>query len=167
VGSFRDAIRSLAEAHIKHGALLLHGLLAELELQTGRFQEALATVDEAISLTRESGRVSDDAFLHRLRGEILLKLDGPGAAENPLRTAVAVAKEQGARTYDLLASLRLAKLYQSTGRPSDAHAVLAPALEGFWPTPEMPAIAEAQALLEGLSPCAGVMEGRPADRLTK
>jgi hypothetical protein len=47
----------------------------------------------------------------------------------------------------LLASLALAKLYQLTNRPVDAHAVLAPALEGFAPTPEMPQIAEAQALL--------------------
>ena len=44
-------------------------------------------------------------------------------------------------------SLALAKLYQSTIRPVDAHAVLAPALEGFSPTAEMPEIAEAQALL--------------------
>ena len=35
-------------------------------------------------------------------------------------------------------------------RPADAHAVLAPALEGFAPTPEMPEIAEAQALLAAL-----------------
>jgi hypothetical protein len=44
--------------------------------------------------------------------------------------------------------LSLARLYQSTGRPNDAHAVLAPALEGFSPTPEMPEIGEAQTLLE-------------------
>ena len=44
----------------------------------------------------------------------------------------------------------LAKLYQSTGRPVDAHAVLAPALEGFSPTPEMPEIAEAEAVLAAL-----------------
>jgi hypothetical protein len=43
--------------------------------------------------------------------------------------------------------LSLAKLYRLTGRPAEAHAVLAPALEGFAPTPEMPEIAEAQALL--------------------
>jgi hypothetical protein len=45
----------------------------------------------------------------------------------------------------------LARLYRSTGRPADAHAVLSPALESFSPTPELPEIAEAQALLEGLS----------------
>jgi hypothetical protein len=50
-----------------------------------------------------------------------------------------------------LASLALAKLLQSTGRPVEAHAVLAPALEGFWPTPEMPQIAEAQSLLGALA----------------
>ena len=48
------------------------------------------------------------------------------------------------------AALALAKLYQSTARPADAHAVLGPALEGFSPTLEMPEIAEAQALLAAL-----------------
>ena len=41
--------------------------------------------------------------------------------------------------------------YQSTARPNEAYAVLAPALEGFTPTPEMPEIAEAQALMERLA----------------
>jgi hypothetical protein len=36
---------------------------------------------------------------------------------------------------------------KQAGRPVEAHDVLAPALEGFSPTPEMPEIAEAQALL--------------------
>ena len=48
------------------------------------------------------------------------------------------------------ASLSLAKLYQSTARLADAHAVLAPALEGFSPTPEMREIEEAQALIVAL-----------------
>ena len=50
-----------------------------------------------------------------------------------------------------MASYSLAKLYQATGRPDDAQAILAPALEGFLPTPEMLEIAEAQALLSRLS----------------
>ena len=68
-----------------------------------------------------------------------------------MQAAIAIAKQQGARSYELLASLSLAKLYQSTGRPVDAHAVLMPALEGFSPTPEMPEIAEARALIERLA----------------
>jgi hypothetical protein len=74
----------------------------------------------------------------------------PAAIEEALQTAIAIANGQGARGYALLASHSLAKLYQSTGRRDDAQAILAPALEGFSPTPEMPEIAEAQALLRRL-----------------
>ena len=73
------------------------------------------------------------------------------AAEEAFRQAIDVANTQGARSYVLVASLSLAKLYQSTGCPVEAHAVLAPALEGFARTPEMSEIAEAQARLGGLS----------------
>jgi hypothetical protein len=88
-----------------------------------------------------------------MRGELLLKHDpsNPTAAEDASRKAITIAGQQGARSYVLLASLSLAKLYQSTARPAEAHAVLAPALAGFSPTPEMPEIAEAQALMERLA----------------
>ena len=83
---------------------------------------------------------------------MLLKRDpaNPAPAEEAFLTAIAVAKQQGTRSFELRAALSLAKLYQSTGRPAEAHAVLAPALEGFSPTPEMPEIAEAQALVAAL-----------------
>ncbi|HTR15029.1 MAG TPA: hypothetical protein VMI72_17705 [Roseiarcus sp.] len=75
----------------------------------------------------------------------------PAPAEEALFTAIAVAREQGSRAFALRAAPSLAKLYQSTGRPDEAHAVLAPGLEGFSPTPEMPEIAEAQVLLSQLT----------------
>jgi len=75
----------------------------------------------------------------------------PAPAEEALLTAIAVAKQQATRSFELRAALSLAKLYQSTGRPADAHAVLAPALEGFAPTPKMPEIAEARALPRALN----------------
>jgi hypothetical protein len=74
----------------------------------------------------------------------------PAPAEEAFKTAITIAKQQGARSFELQAALSLATLYQSTGRPAEAHAVLAPALEGFAPTPEMPEIAEAQAWLAAL-----------------
>ena len=65
--------------------------------------------------------------------------------------AVVVAREQGARAFELRAALSLAKHYHSTHRPLEAHNVLAPALEGFSPTPDFPEIAEAQTLLVALA----------------
>ena len=95
-----------------------------------------------------------------MRGEILLKRDpsDPAPAEEAFRTSVAIAKEQSARSPVLLASLSLAKLLHSIGRAAEAHAVLAPALEGFAPTPEMPEIAEAQALLVAIEAGAHVRQ---------
>jgi len=73
------------------------------------------------------------------------------SAEDSFLSAIAIAQQQGARTDRLHAALALAKLYQASGRPGDARVVLAPALEGFTPTPELPEIGKARALLEGLS----------------
>ena len=129
------------------------GLLAQLEAETLGADSALARIDEAFALSDKVEHRCSLSFLHRVRGEILLRRDpaDPVPAEEALRTSIAIAKEQDARSPLLLASLSLAKLYQSTGRPLEAHDVLAPALEGFSQTPEMQEIAEAQTLLAALS----------------
>jgi predicted ATPase len=128
------------------------GLLAEIEAQDDA-EGALSRIDEALTLAGETGERWSDAFLHRLRGEILLKRDSANTApaEDALLTATAIAQQQKARSFELRAALSLAKLYHSMDRPPDAHAALAPSLEGFLPTPEFPEIAEAQALLAALA----------------
>ncbi|HZZ24541.1 MAG TPA: adenylate/guanylate cyclase domain-containing protein [Roseiarcus sp.] len=132
---------------------LYKATLAEAEARAGDTASALSILDEALATSERTGHRTFDAELHRVRGEMLLKRDPATAApaEEALLTAIAVSKRQATRSFELRATLSLAKLYQSTGRPADAHAVLAPALEGFGPTPEMPEIAEAQTLLAALA----------------
>jgi predicted ATPase len=129
------------------------GLRAELEAETGSADVALTSIDEGLATSQETGERISDSILYRLRGDILLKRDpaNPAPAEEAFRAAVAIAQAQKARSFELQAALSLAKLYQSTARPIDALAVLRPALEGFAPTPEMPEIAEARALLAVLA----------------
>jgi class 3 adenylate cyclase/tetratricopeptide (TPR) repeat protein len=129
------------------------GVLARLESAAQNYERALALIDEALAIGQEGGDRLYDPNLHRLRGYILLKRDlaNFAQAENAFKTSLAVAKQQGARTMELLASFALAKLYQATGRLAEAHAVLAPALEGFSPTPEMPVIAKAQTMVAALA----------------
>jgi tetratricopeptide (TPR) repeat protein len=145
----RRVLATLVEQGVKVNLGFYTGLLAELEAETLGAEAALARIDEAFRLSNAVEHGCSLPFLHRLRGELLLKRDPSdhAPAEEAFRTSIAIAKEQGARSPMLLASLALAKLLQSAGRPADAQAVLAPALEGFSPTPEMPEIAEAQALL--------------------
>jgi class 3 adenylate cyclase/tetratricopeptide (TPR) repeat protein len=132
---------------------LFETALAEAEAQAGEIEAALATVDHAVALTERTGQRWCEADTHCVRGEILLKRDltNPAPAEEAFLTAVAVAQQQKARSLELRAALSLARLYQSTGRPADAHAVLAPALDGFSSTPEFPEVSEAQTLLAVLA----------------
>jgi class 3 adenylate cyclase len=126
------------------------GLLAAMQIETkGEEERAAARIDEALALAQQTGEHWTDAFLHRIRGEILLKLNSANTApaEDAFLTAIAIAQQQQAKAFELRAALSLAKLYQSTNRTADAHAVLAPALQGFSPTPEFPEIEQAQKLL--------------------
>ena len=131
---------------------LIKVTLAEAEARAGHPDRAIAILEEALATSDRTGYRAFEAELHRARGEILLKRDpaNPAPAEEAFLTAIAVAKQQATRSFELRAALSVAKLFRSTGRPADAHAVLAPALEGFAPTPEMPEIAEAHALLATL-----------------
>jgi hypothetical protein len=84
---------------------------------------------------------------------MLLKRDpvNSAATQEAFLTAIAVSKQQSTHSFELRAALSLARLYQSNGCHVEGHAVLAPVLEGFAPTPEMPEIAEAEELLSRLA----------------
>jgi predicted ATPase len=147
----RKALAAFTGQGNKLSVPFYQGLLAEIEAQ-GDAEGALIRIEEALTLAGETAEHWSDALLHRLRGEILLKRDpaNTAPAEDALLTAIALAQQQKARSFELCAALSLAKLYQSSNRAADAHAALAPALEGFLPTPEFPEIAEAQTLLAAL-----------------
>ena len=155
-GGGLDDMRRGVELLREQNVLLFDGLLkialAEAEAGAGDPERAIAILDEALATCDRTGYRAFEAELHRARGEILLKRDpaNPAPAEEALLTAIAVAKQQGTRSFELRAALSLAKIYQSISRPADAHAVLALRSMAFTPTPEMPEIAEAQALLAAL-----------------
>ena len=157
IGGGLEGMRRGAELLREQNVLVFDGLLkialAEAEARAGDPARAIATLDEALATSDRTGHRAFEAELHRARGQILLKRDptNPALAEEAFQTSIAVSKQQSTRSFELRGALSLAKLYQLTSRPADAHAVLAPALEGFSPTPEMPEIAEAQALLAALA----------------
>ena len=152
LAELRDGLTAFTEQGNRTYVPFLKALLAETEAERQDSERALARIDEALTLVGETGEHWTDAFLHRIRGEILLQRDpaNTGPAEEAFLTAIAIAQQQKAKSFELRAGFPLAKLYQSTGRTADAHAVLAPALESFSPTPEFPEIEEAQALLSML-----------------
>jgi predicted ATPase len=153
VAQMRQGLDSLRQRGESPVTPFYSALLAELEAEAGEIDAAVGTIDRTLAEIERTGQRTFEAEAHRIRGEILLKRDSanPAPAEDTFQTAIAIAKQQGARSWGLRAALALAKLYRSIDRPVEAHVVLAPALEGFTPTPEMPEVAAAHGLLAALA----------------
>ena len=132
----------------------LEAALAEAEAGAGETDAGLRRLDDALAELACTEQRFYESEMHRIRAEILLKRDpaDTAAVERALQTAIAVAQSQKARSFELRAALSLAKLYRAANRDADAHAVLAPAVEGFPPTQHFPELTEAQAFLAALSP---------------
>jgi predicted ATPase len=132
----------------------LEAALAEAEASAGETDAGLRRLDDALVELEETENRWYEAEMHRIRGGILLKRNpaDTAAAEQSLQAAIAIAQSQKARSFELRAALSLAKLYRAANRDADAHAVLAPAVEGFPPTRQFPELAEAQTLLAAPSP---------------
>ena len=145
----RDIMAARRERQERQSAYMGHGVLAQLQGKAGAIDDALASIAEGLTLAEQTGGHRADSFLHRVRGDVLAEREP--AAEACYREALRIAQSQGARTFELHAAHALAKLLSAAGRPVEAHAALAPALEGFSPTPEMPEIAEARTLMERLT----------------
>jgi len=149
--------RGLAIARESGSILRLSSLeaaLAEAEASAGETDAGLRRLDDAFAVLARTEERWYEAEIHRVRAEILLKRDpaDTAAAEQSLQAAIAIAQSQKARSFELRAALSLAKLYRAANRDADAHAVLAPAVEGFPPTQQFPELTEAQALLAALIP---------------
>src|SRR5262249_24882801 len=123
--------------------------LAIAEASAGETDAGLRRLDAALADLKTTENRWYEAELHRIRAEILVKRDPAdiAAAEQSLRTAIAIAQSQKAPSFELRAALSVAKLYRGANRGADAHAVLAPAVEGFPSTKLFPELTEAQTLL--------------------
>jgi predicted ATPase len=131
---------------------LFKGLLADIEAVADGAKAALPRIDEALTLTR-SGEHWADAFLHRMRGEILLKLDAlkTEPAEEAFNAAITIAREQKARSFELRAAMSLARLWRDQGKVQQARELLAPVYGWFTEGFDTRDLKEAKALLEELA----------------
>jgi predicted ATPase len=127
-------------------------LFASVLLKVGRAKEGLAAVEEGLALAQSQLDTWFEADLHRLRGELLL-LDNadPEAAEACFRQALAVAREQSAKFFELRAAMSLARLWQSQGKQKQARELLAPVYGWFTEGFDTQDLKAAKALLQELS----------------
>jgi predicted ATPase len=120
----------------------------------GQIADALPAVEEAIvrsELTEEQWLVAE---LLRVKGEILLWRDLPGAAteaEDHFRWALDLAHQHGALSWELRAATSLARLWREQARVKTAHELLASVYERFTEGFATADLTAAKSLLEELS----------------
>src|SRR6202042_2534777 len=112
-------------------------LLADTWLRLGRPDEAQTTIKEGLARAEATGEHFCTAELHRLRARACLALDARDArvAEAALDAALAAARHQSSRIFELRAACDLARLWADRGERRNAHNLLAPVygwfIEGF------------------------------------
>jgi predicted ATPase len=108
----------------------LLGVLAEAE---GPGAKPLDLLDDGLACVERTGERWFEAELYRQRGEALLAPPAPRTAEAEacFGRALAVAREQGARFWELHAATSLARLWRDQGRRAEAHYLLAPVYGWF------------------------------------
>lgn len=85
----------------------------------------LAVVPEALDDVSETGERCVEAELPRLRAELLRMQGSDDQAEADLCQALAIAREQQARWWQLRATLDLCRLWKSQGKQHESHRMLA------------------------------------------
>ena len=128
---------------------LYTALLADVHRRAGDVDRALEVLGEALEHVERTDERVYEAELHRLKGAILLaRAPSPtGEAEICLRRALAVARRQKARLWELRAATDLARLWQANGQSREARALLEPVYAWFTEGFDTPDLAEAGRLL--------------------
>ena len=116
----------------------------------GQIEESLTLFDEALRMVERAGECWFAAELNRQKGELLLQLGDPMAAEELFRKALSIAAEQGAKFWELRAAVNLARLCREQGRHGEARDLLAPVYGWFTEGFDTADLREANALLDQL-----------------
>ena len=93
-----------------------------------------------------------EAEVHRTAGEIALMSPKPEAAkaEDYFERALAVARQQQAKSWELRAAMSMARLWRDQGKPQEARELLAPVYGWFTEGHNTRDLKDAKALLEEL-----------------
>ena len=145
------ARRTLAEyATVPEQRLLSLAICCE---GAGEVDEALQLLDRELERANANGEQFYEAELHRLKGEWLLahRPARSAEAEDCYQHALAVARRQQAKFWELPASIGLARLRRDQGKRTEARELLKSIYGWFTEGLDTPVLMEAKALLDELA----------------
>ena len=143
---------ALRSAGSRLGVPIYLSSLAQAHAHLYHAADASRAIGEALAALEASGERWYEAEVHRLAGEIALKLrpDEKTDAYAHFSRALEVARQQQAKSWELRAAMSLARLWRDQGKTVDARELLAPVYGWFTEGFDTRDLKEAKALLEEL-----------------
>jgi predicted ATPase len=160
LGNASDAVQKIASAinaYRSMGSTLnlpeYLGHLANAHTQLGQIDDAWRCIGEAMTIMEASGEIWYEAELHRVAGEIALNSPDQDAAKAVahFERAIAVARAQQAKSWELRAAMSMARLWRDQGKRDEARDLLAPVYDWFTEGFDTVDLKEAKALLDELA----------------
>jgi class 3 adenylate cyclase/predicted ATPase len=127
--------------------------LAKSYADIGQLDEAWRWIGEAMNAIETTKERWGETEANRIAGEIALMSPEPDAvkAQSYLEHALAIARQQQAKSWELRAAMSLARLWRDQGKVQPAHELLAPVYGWFTEGFDTRDLKEANALLEELA----------------
>jgi predicted ATPase len=126
--------------------------LASAHAVLGQFEKALGCIGEAMTTVETTGEKWCAAEVHRTAGEIALMVPEPDAAkaEAYFQRALALARAQQAKAWELRAAISMARLWRDQCKADDARDLLSPVYGWFTEGFDTLDLKQARALLDEL-----------------
>jgi predicted ATPase/class 3 adenylate cyclase len=159
-GKAYDAVQTIAPGIVawrSHGATqwipLYLSCLATAHAQLGQFDDAWRCINEALNAVESTKERWWEAEVHRAAGEVALmhSHSDVSKAEAYFERALEVARQQQAKSWELRASMSMARLWRDQGKRDEARELLAPVYGWFTEGFDTRDLKEAKGLLEELS----------------
>jgi predicted ATPase len=127
--------------------------LARAYAELGQFDEAWRCISEALASVETTGKRWLEPEIHRVAGEIALASPERHAvgAETYFDRALAIARAQRAKSWELRAATSLARLWRDQGKRQQASDLLAPVYGWFSEGFDVLDLKQAKALLDELA----------------
>jgi predicted ATPase len=119
----------------------------------GQFDDAWCSIGEAVTMVETTKERWCEAEVDRLAGEVALRSPERVAAnaEAYFEQALAVARQQQAKSWELRAAMSMARLWRDQGKRDEARELLAPVYGWFTEGFDTLDLREARALLGELA----------------
>jgi predicted ATPase len=153
IGKIREGLAAARATGTELGRPQLLCMLAEACMETDRLGDGLSALTEALAAADEYEDRAFEAEANRLKGDLLLQQNNSTAAEaqSCFERAIAIARKQSAKSFELRATMSLARLLNTQGRRDEARTMLADIYGWFTEGFDTADLKDAKALLEELN----------------